>query len=177
MAMASHDVTDTNVMGDINVTPMVDVMLVLLIIFMVVTPAIAAGFTAKLPVGTHLKSHEFKEDERMVLGIDALGSFYVNKKPVPGCDGSQRKSPAGKVACDQVLLTTLQASYAKHPTDHVLFLRADQSLPFQAVMDAMQLAKKSGVAMVAAVSEQPPGAKESDVEKASPEETTGGAQQ
>src|SRR5512144_1346485 len=98
----------SDVNSDINVTPMVDVMLVLLIIFMVVTPAIAAGFTAKLPVGTHLKSHEFKEDERTVLGIDALGSYYVNKKPVPGCLGSQRRTPAGKLNCDVALLNALQ---------------------------------------------------------------------
>src|SRR5512142_1279986 len=166
MAMASHDVTDTNVMGDINVTPMVDVMLVLLIIFMVVTPAIAAGFTATLPKGTHLKSHEFKEDERTVMGIDINGVYYVNKKPVQYCTGPSRATPNGKAACDNTLLQALQASYAKHPQDHVLFLRADQGLPYQAVLDAMALAKKSGVAMVAAVSEQPPGARESDVEKA-----------
>ncbi len=156
MAMATHDVTDTNVMGEINVTPMVDVMLVLLIIFMVVTPAIAAGFQAKLPQGAHLKQRETKED-RTVLGIDAGGAFYLNKKLVPGCSAAQQASPAGKAACQQQLLVLLQQDYAKHPADHVLFLRADQSLAFQHVMDAMALAKKSGAAMVAAVSEQTPG--------------------
>jgi biopolymer transport protein ExbD len=166
MAMAAHDVTDTNVMGDINVTPMVDVMLVLLIIFMVVTPAIAAGFTAKLPVGAHLKSHEFKEDERTVVGIDMTGAYYVNKKLVQGCTGPQRATPVGKANCDQILLGKLQESYARHPQDHVLFLRADQSLPYQNILDAMALAKKSGVAMVAAVSEQPPGARPDLLEKA-----------
>src|SRR5512135_2967880 len=106
MAMATHDVTDTNVMGDINVTPMVDVMLVLLIIFMVVTPAIAAGFTAKLPTGAHLKQRETKED-RTVLGIDAGGAYYLNKKLVPGCSAAQRQSPVGRAACDQQLLVLL----------------------------------------------------------------------
>jgi len=158
MAMATHDVTDTNVMGDINVTPMVDVMLVLLIIFMVVTPAIAAGFTAKLPTGAHLKQRETKED-RTVLGIDAGGAFYLNKKLVPGCSTAQQASPAGKAACSQQLLVLLQQDYAKHPEDHVLFLRADQSVQYQTVMDAMALAKKAGAAMVAAVSEQTPGTK------------------
>ncbi len=156
MAMASHDVTDTNVMGEINVTPMVDVMLVLLIIFMVVTPAIAAGFTAKLPQGAHLKSHEFKEDERTVLGIDAAGSYYVNKKPVPGCTFAQR-SGAGKPACDAQLFALLQQDYNKHPTDHVLYVRADRNRPYQDIMDVMALGKKAGVAMVAAVTEQTPG--------------------
>ncbi len=165
MAMASHDVTDTNVMGEINVTPMVDVMLVLLIIFMVVTPAIAAGFSAKLPMGAHLKSHDFKESERTVLGIDYRGDYFLNKKEVPGCHSAERQTAAGKAACMAQLLPLMQADYAKHPADHVLFLRADQARPYQDVLDAMDLAKKSGVAMVAAVSEQPPGVK-TEVEKA-----------
>ncbi len=159
MAMALHDVTDTNVMGDINVTPMVDVMLVLLIIFMVVTPTILAGFPARLPLGVHLKSHDLRDAERTVLGIDVNGDYYLNKKPVPGCSAAQRQSPAGKAACDQGLYVLLQQDYAKHPNDHVLFLRADQSVKFAQVMDAMNLGKKAGAAMVAAVSEQTPGTK------------------
>ena len=160
MAMASHDVTDTNVMGEINVTPMVDVMLVLLIIFMVVTPAIAAGFTARLPMGAHLKSHDFKESERTVLGIDGNGDYYLNKKKVQGCTFTERQTPNGKAACIAVLLPAMQQDYVRSghkPDDHVLFLRADQGRPYQDVLDALDLAKKSGVAMVAAVSEQPPG--------------------
>ena len=164
MAMATHDVTDTNVMGDINVTPMVDVMLMLLIIFMVVTPAITAGFQAKLPDGAHLKQREIKEEERTMLGIDGNGDIYLNKKPVPGCKFAQRQG-AGKASCDAQLFALLQQDYAKHPTDHVLFLRADQNRPYQDVMDVMTLAKKSGAAMVAAISEQTPGAK-SEIETA-----------
>ncbi len=164
MAMASHDVTDTNVMGDINVTPMVDVMLVLLIIFMVVTPAIAAGFTAKLPDGAHLKQREIKEEERTILGLSGAGDYYLNKKPVPGCSFAQR-SGAGKASCEAQLLGLLQQDYAKHPTDHVLFLRADQGRPYQDVLDVMALAKKSGAAMVAALTEQTPGSK-AELEKA-----------
>ncbi len=158
MAMATHDVTDTNVMGDINVTPMVDVMLVLLIIFMVVTPAITAGFTAKLPDGAHLKQREIKEEEKTMVGIAGNGDIYLNKKPVPGCSFAQR-SGAGKATCDAQLLAALQADYAKHPTDHVMYLRADKSRPYQDVIDIMQLGKRSGAAMVAAITEQTPGAK------------------
>ncbi len=168
MAMASHDVTDTNVMGEINVTPMVDVMLVLLIIFMVVTPAIAAGFSAKLPMGAHLKAHDFKENERTVLGIDFKGDYFLNKKEVLGCHAAERQTPAGKAACMARLLPAMQQDYARSghkPDDHVLFLRADQARPYQDVLDALDLAKKSGVAMVAAISEQPPGVK-TEVEKA-----------
>ena len=59
-----------------NVTPMIDVMLVLLIIFMIVTPLINAGFKAEPPVGMNLKSHP-EEDEDQVLGIDAFGGSTI----------------------------------------------------------------------------------------------------
>ncbi len=162
MARVSHDVTDTNVMGDINVTPMVDVMLVLLIIFMVVTPVIATGFPVKLPLGTHLKSHDIKESERTVLGIDAGGDYYLNREKVRGCTFEERQTPGGRSACLAQLLGMMQQDYARsghQAGDHVLFLRADQGRPYQDVLDALDLARKSGVAMVAAVSEQPPGVK------------------
>jgi biopolymer transport protein ExbD len=54
------EASESSVMGDINVTPLVDVMLVLLIIFMIVTPAIMAGFQAQLPEGAHLKARRKK---------------------------------------------------------------------------------------------------------------------
>ncbi len=163
MAMATHDVTDTNVMADINVTPMVDVMLVLLIIFMVVTPALMAGFNAKLPDATHLITRPDKED-RTQLGIDRAGAYYLNKKPVAGCTAAQRQTPAGRASCNQTMVQLLQQEYQKHPEDHVLFLKADQSLKFSEVEQAMALGKQGGARVVAAVTEQTPGTK-ADEEK------------
>ena len=64
-----------------NVTPMIDVMLVLLIIFMIVVPAINAGFKAVPPQGVNLKSHP-EEEEDVVLGIDANGQYFLDKKPI-----------------------------------------------------------------------------------------------
>ena len=60
---------------------MIDVMLVLLIIFMIVIPAISAGFKAQPPQGVNLKPHP-EEDQDQVLGIDANGQYYLNKKPI-----------------------------------------------------------------------------------------------
>ena len=67
-------------MAEINVTPLVDVMLVLLIIFMVVTPALASGFTAEPPSGINLKAHPEADDDQ-VLGIDKFGNFYLCRTP------------------------------------------------------------------------------------------------
>src|ERR1051326_9476109 len=65
-----------------NVTPMIDVMLVLLIIFMVVTPALLAGFTADPPQAQNIKDHPEDDQTDQVLGIDKAGNYYLNKKQI-----------------------------------------------------------------------------------------------
>src|SRR5438477_12730041 len=74
-----------------NVTPMIDVMLVLLIIFMLVIPAITAGFQAIPPMGTNLKPHP-EEDQDQVLGIEAKGQYYLNKKAILNAEHAQRST-------------------------------------------------------------------------------------
>ncbi len=129
-----------SVMAEINVTPMVDVMLVLLIIFMVVTPAIVAGFQAQLPQGEHLLDRPEKE-ERVVLGIDAAGRYYLNQTPVPR----------------EQLVERLTAEFAARPEDRVLFLKADRALKYREVQEAIELGQRAGARVVAAITEQRPG--------------------
>ncbi len=123
-----------------NVVPMIDVMLVLLIIFMVVTPALAAGFTAIPPQGQNLKGHPEDDATDQVLGIDKEGKYYLNKRPI---------------AAD-TLGETLKRIYANRD-DHVLYVKADKDLPYSAVIDAMDLASKNGVRVVGAIADQIPG--------------------
>ena len=122
-----------------NVVPMIDVMLVLLIIFMVVLPALTAGFTASAPLGINLKSHP-EEDTDQVLGIDREGNYYLNKRLIP---------------LDSIGLL-LKEIYATRD-DYVLYVKADKDLPYSKVIDAMDIASKNGVRVVGAVSEQVPG--------------------
>jgi len=124
-----------------NVVPMIDVMLVLLIIFMVTIPALAAGFTATPPQGINLKSHP-EEDTDQVLGIDRNGNYYLNKRPI---------------SLD-TLGTTLARIYASRD-DRVLYLKADKDLQYSKVIDAMDIAAKNGVRVVGAISDQEPGTK------------------
>ena len=140
--MESHDVKDTNVMGDINVTPLVDVMLVLLIIFMIVTPTLLQGFQAQMPEGEHMKARK-DDPERTTLGIDMQGNYYLNKNLI-------RKEDA---------LPLLEAEFKKHPDDKVLFIKADQRIPYGEILKAMEIAKKSGAFVIAAVSDCLPGKK------------------
>ncbi len=132
-----------------NVVPMIDVMLVLLIIFMVVTPAITAGFQATPPDGINLKAHP-EEDLDQVLGIDKTGAYYINKKPI------ELFSETGATVNDK-LQNILRAIYDKRTVDKILYIKADKDLEFGKVLDAMEIASLAGVRVVGAVSDQRPG--------------------
>src|ERR1700755_2254589 len=84
MAMAAS--SGGGVQSTPNVTPMVDVMLVLLIIFMVVAPALMAGFNADPPQAVNIKDHPEDEKNDQVLGLDKDGTYYLNKKPIKSDD-------------------------------------------------------------------------------------------
>lgn len=123
-----------------NVTPMIDVMLVLLIIFMIVTPLLNAGMRAEPPVGVNLKSHP-EEPVDQVLGIDANGAYYLNKHPIE------------KTA----LAAQVKAIFDARATDKILYLKADKNLEYSRVLDAVDIAARNGVRVVGAISEQQPG--------------------
>jgi biopolymer transport protein TolR len=126
----------SSVKADINVTPMIDVMLVLLIIFMIVTPLIAAGFKATLPKGTNLDKDPEGEDE-IILGIDAGGNYFLNMRPI---------SPG-------TLQDQLKAMYGARTKDKVLYFKADNQLKYGRVQEAVEIARKSGVRVIAAITE------------------------
>jgi biopolymer transport protein ExbD len=140
---------------------MIDVMLVLLIIFMVVTPALLAGFNARPPEGVNLKDHPEVEGDQ-VLGIDASGTYYLNKRPIQTGDLPQ----------------ALKTIYDARTEDKVLYIKADKDLEYSKVLDVMDLAAKNGVRVVGMISEQRPGTQSTvagDIKAAAPAETKGGA--
>src|SRR3954462_2222473 len=124
-----------------NVTPMIDVMLVLLIIFMVVTPALLAGFNATPPQAVNLKDHPEDANLDQVLGLDRDGNYYLNKRPVR----SQDVAPM------------LKQIYEVRTEDKVLYVKADKGLDYAKVLDALDLASHNGVRVVGMISEQKPG--------------------
>jgi biopolymer transport protein TolR len=139
MAMSSSGGTGA-VASSPNVTPMIDVMLVLLIIFMVVTPLINAGFQAQPPVGINLKSHP-EDNEDQVLGIDAFGQYYLNKKPIK----------------NETLPDQLKRIFDARTSDKILYVKADKNLDYSKVLDAIDIAAHNGVRVVGAISDQQPG--------------------
>jgi len=128
------------VKADINVTPLIDVMLVLLIIFMIVTPLIAAGFQATIPRSQNPENRPEGQDE-VKLGIDKDGKFWLDLGPGP------RQIP------DDQLPARLQAIYESRTKDKVLFLKADQNIEFGRVQQAIEIARQAGVRVVGAITE------------------------
>jgi biopolymer transport protein TolR len=120
-----------------NVTPMVDVMLVLLIIFMVITPSLMLGFVAEPPYGVHLTQHP-EEAGDQVLGIDQHGQLYLNKKPI----------------AEGRLLHALRQRTAEVPEDRVLYVLAHRSLEYRTVRDALDVAAEAGLVVAGLITEQ-----------------------
>ncbi len=135
-AIANDLAGQTSVKAEPNVIPMIDIMLVLLIIFMIVTPLIANGFKATMPKGVNLDARPEGEDE-IVLGIDEDGKYFLNGRPIPA----------------EVLQDQLKAMYAARTKDKIMYFRADQNLKFGKIQDAVEIARHSGVRVMAAISE------------------------
>ena len=129
------------VKADINVTPLIDVMLVLLIIFMIVTPLIAAGFQATIPRSSNPENRPEGQDE-VKLGIDKDSKFWLDLGSGP------RQIP------DDQLPERLAAVYANRTKDKILFLKADQNVEFGRVQQAIEIARSAGVRVVGAITEQ-----------------------
>jgi biopolymer transport protein ExbD len=139
--------TQAAVRADINVTPMIDVMLVLLIIFMIVTPAITAGFQATIPRANNPKSVE-EENGEIRLGIDREGRFYIDMMGPTGVYTGPR------LISDADLPGRLAALYGARTVDKIMFLKADENIDFGRVQEAVEIARKAGVRVVGAITDQ-----------------------
>lgn len=132
----------TNAKKDPNVVPMIDVMLVLLIIFMIVTPIISAGFQATMPWGKNLEDRP-EEDNDIVLGIDRNGAYFLD----PG---------TGKIGAvpEGTLEQQLRAIYDNRTKDKIMFLKAHNELEYSHIQDAIEIARRAGVRVLAAITEE-----------------------
>ena len=118
-------------LADINVTPLVDVMLVLLIIFMVTAPMMTRGIDVRLP---RTASGSDATDQRLVVSVDRENTVYLNERPVN----------------IQLLTDQLKTEMQARGIDFV-FLRADQEVPYGRVMMVMDQIKRAGADRVGMV--------------------------
>lgn len=124
----------TSMLADINITPFVDVMLVLLIIFMVTAPFAVSGVDIQLPKSKS-KTLALGQDP-VVVSVSARGEFFIGKVPV--------KQPE--------LQIKLQTAIAGQDTPTV-FIRADKEVPYAKVMDAMAAAHTAGAKKIGMMGE------------------------
>ena len=129
------------VKSDINVTPLVDVMLVLLIIMMLITPMLNQGVAMRLPQASNTADKPTTQDNTTVaVGKD--GSLYVNSKPVTESDMASKITEA------------LEGKKEK-----VVFIKADEEALYSAVMTAMDQLHQAGVEVFALITERRQGGK------------------
>ena len=115
------------VKSDINVTPLVDVMLVLLIIMMIVAPLLQQGVSVKLPVATNT-TEKPDTQEQTVLAIDSNKRLYLNAVPVQKDDLQRRVT--------EIL---------ENKKDRIVIIKADEDVEYSAVMDAMDALRATGI--------------------------------
>ena len=112
-------------MGDINVTPMVDVVLVLLLVFMVTAPMMSRGIDVQLPVANQ---PQIPPQDRITVSLNAEGRVYVGDRPV-----------------NITLLEERLRGLTSGSSDPVVYLRADESLRYSEVIKVVDLIKRAGI--------------------------------
>jgi biopolymer transport protein TolR len=117
----------TGVKSDINVTPLVDVMLVLLIIMMIIAPLLQKGVDVRLPIAINSASKPETQDQT-VLGIKADKTVWIN--------GIEVRREELRTRLDSILETK---------KEKLILIKADEDAPYSAVMDAMDTLRASGI--------------------------------
>jgi len=126
-------------MADINVTPMADIMIVLLIIFMVITPMLQKGVDVRLPQAGNTKERK-DEPKTIVVAIKKDTTTYL---------GSM------KLASQADLLPQVKERLQDLPEGgRMIYLKADEQLPYSEVMKVMDLCREAGVEEVALIAER-----------------------
>ena len=139
--MASSGGSGRQTLTEINVTPLVDVMLVLLIIFMVAAPLIQQGVQVNLPE-TRAKPVDASE-QKLVLSIKADRSLWLG-----GGDEAARIPPE---RLEELLRTNVRVQKEKE-----LFLMADKTLPYGVVVDVMATVQRAGITSMGMITNPTP---------------------
>jgi biopolymer transport protein ExbD len=126
--------------ADINVTPLVDVMLVLLIIMMLIAPMLQQGVAVTLPEAGNTGEKPDTQDQT-VVAIDSRGKFSVNALPVANDD----------------LVARVQKAL-EDKKEKLVYLKGDKDAKYSAIMDAMDALRKAQIENIALITERKQGA-------------------
>lgn len=128
---------DRRLLSEINVTPLVDVVLVLLIIFMVTTPMLQRGTDVELP---RSRTGATKEEDRLTLTVARDRRVYLNDQEIPR----------------EALAARLRAAAATRQ-DRVLYFRGDAAVPYGTVIEVMDAVRAAGFESVGMITERAAG--------------------
>jgi biopolymer transport protein TolR len=128
---------DDGLLGDINVTPLVDVMLVLLIIFMVTAPMLHQGMEVVLPKAD-AKNLPNRADEPLVLSINRNGQLYLGSEPVHPSRLIERLRPLLRGRAEQGVL-----------------LKGDREAQYGSVIEVLDLLQRAGIDKVGVITQRP----------------------
>jgi biopolymer transport protein TolR len=126
-------------MSDINVTPMADIMIVLLIIFMVITPMLQKGVDVKLPTASNTKERK-DEPKTIIVAVKMDKTTYLG---------------GIKIDNQADLVQQIKGRLEELPdTNKVVYLKADENLEYSEVMKVMDYCREAGVEEIALIAEQ-----------------------
>ena len=133
MAFTSSSGDTRTSLAEINVTPLVDVVLVLLIIFMITEPVLQSGIQVNVPQTRTVRQIT---QQRMLVTIDANQGIYLNDKPI-----------------NIHALTDKLRAQSHDPTKQVIYLAADRTIPFAVFCTVMDAVKQAGITNVSIVTQ------------------------
>ena len=128
--------TKGSLKADINVTPLVDVMLVLLIIMMLIAPLLQQGVAVTMPEAANTGEKPDTQDQT-VVAIDSRGAFYVQSLPVSSDD----------------LIPRIQR-VLEDKKEKIVYLKGDKDAKYSAIMDAMDAFRKAQIENIALITEK-----------------------
>ena len=119
-------------MGEINVVPMIDIMLVLLVVFMITAPLLTQGIEVDLPKANAKPIETPPDHDPLVLSVDADGNFYINA-------GSAKEEPQSGAE----IVRRIGIVLGEKP-DTPMFVKADRAVPYGNVVAAMVVLQQAG---------------------------------
>ena len=134
MAFNVNEGGDDAPMNDINVTPLVDVMLVLLIVFMITMPVLTHSIQINLPTTSSTKEQPKQDVKPVNLAVTAAGKYTLGEESTNEMD-----LPAVKAKLEEL---------AKNDPDAVLAINADKDTPYENVAKVLEVAKDAGIVKV-----------------------------
>jgi len=141
MATHTHR-TRRKPMGEINVVPYIDVMLVLLVIFMITAPLLTQGVHVDLPQAS-AEPISKDADEPLIVSVDAQGNYYLNvgEKPDAPIDGAA--------------MVTKVAAVLRYKPNTPIMIKGDRNVQYEKVVNAMTILQSAGVPSVGLITQTP----------------------